>query len=94
MAILSGLIECSAGTLDVFEEPRVSRPSVCFQNDILIPEFTVREHLRLFADIMGIPLNPELTQTATMLGLDEKLDSLVSTLSGGQKRKANKAGTS
>ena len=52
--------------------------------DILISQLTVREHLELFARIMGLDLDVE---GAVQLGLADKLDAPVHTLSGGQKRK-------
>jgi len=63
---------------------------VCPQFDILWPELTVKEHMRLYATFTGIPpqyVDQEMTELLHEVGLEEKTDSFVSSLSGGQKRK-------
>ncbi len=63
---------------------------VCPQHDILFDTLTVREHLEFYGGLKGVL--PELMhQTITTklreVGLEEKIDAFVESLSGGQKRK-------
>ncbi|KAG5189427.1 hypothetical protein JKP88DRAFT_176875 [Tribonema minus] len=67
---------------------------LCPQHDTLFPLLTVREHLQLFCAIKGIPARHTrgcVEHGAAEVGLTEKLNSLSSTLSGGQKRKLSLA---
>ncbi len=63
---------------------------VCPQHDILFDTLTVREHLEFYGGLKGVP--PEhLEQTIALklreVGLEDKIDAFVESLSGGQKRK-------
>ncbi|CAK7342614.1 unnamed protein product [Dovyalis caffra] len=63
---------------------------VCPQNDILFPELTVREHLEIFAALKGVKediLESVVTDMVNEVGLADKVNTLVSALSGGMKRK-------
>eukprot|EP00903_Cladosiphon_okamuranus_P008962 g8576.t1 len=63
---------------------------VCPQHDILYPDLTVREHLRMYAVLKAVPsseLQDAITATLNDVGLTEKENELTKTLSGGQKRK-------
>jgi ATP-binding cassette subfamily A (ABC1) protein 3 len=65
---------------------------VCPQHDILYPELTVLDHLRLFAAIKGVRRSREEVEAAVVamaaeVGLAEKADVASAHLSGGQKRK-------
>ncbi|KAH1258082.1 ABC transporter A family member 1 [Glycine max] len=63
---------------------------VCPQHDILFPELTVREHLELFATLKGVEehsLDNAVINMADEVGLADKINSIVRTLSGGMKRK-------
>ncbi|CAN0071849.1 unnamed protein product, partial [Laminaria digitata] len=63
---------------------------VCPQHDILYPDLTVREHLRMYAVLKGVPrsqLQQAIKTTLQDVGLTEKEGELTATLSGGQKRK-------
>ena len=61
------------------------RIGVVLQSSELYPTLAVRECLELFAGYYARPLNP--VEVAKLVGLDEKLDARVKTLSGGQKRR-------
>jgi len=97
MGMLTGLINASSGTAsvdgkDVFTEMAEIRKDlgVCPQHDILWPDLTVREHLRLFAVFKGVASNlieAQVTHMIKEVGLVEKADSYSKDLSGGMKRK-------
>ena len=62
----------------------------CPQHDIMFPELTVAEHLRIWAGIKGVPssgVEAEVQRMVKQVGLTEKSNAQVCTLSGGQKRK-------
>ncbi|XP_050230528.1 ABC transporter A family member 1 isoform X2 [Mercurialis annua] len=63
---------------------------VCPQHDILFPELTVKEHLELFAILKGVEediLETAVTDMVDEVGLADKVNTVVSSLSGGMKRK-------
>ncbi|KAK7479401.1 hypothetical protein BaRGS_00029318, partial [Batillaria attramentaria] len=63
---------------------------VCPQHDVLFDTLTVKEHLVLFAKLKGCPpyeLYHEVNNMLKDTGLEAKQDSLVRTLSGGQRRR-------
>ncbi|KAM7505445.1 hypothetical protein LguiB_004349 [Lonicera macranthoides] len=63
---------------------------VCPQYDILFPELTVKEHLEIFAILKGVnenSLETSVTEMVDEVGLADKLNTVVRSLSGGMKRK-------
>jgi ABC-2 type transport system ATP-binding protein len=72
---------------DPGEAPRALREriGVVLQQSELSPQLTVRETHRLFAGYYAHPRDVD--EVITLVGLDEKRDSRVKTLSGGQKRR-------
>ncbi|GAB4843869.1 Phospholipid-transporting ATPase abca1 [Ancistrocladus abbreviatus] len=63
---------------------------VCPQNDILFPELSVKEHLEIFAVLKGVKedvLESAVTEMIDEVGLADKVNTVVSALSGGMKRK-------
>lgn len=97
MSMLVGLVHPTSGDALVFgkniltdmEEIRQSL-GVCPQYDILFPELTVKEHLEIFANIKGVNedcLENVVIEMAEEVGLADKLNTLVSALSGGMRRK-------
>jgi ABC-type Na+ transport system ATPase subunit NatA len=97
IGMLTGLIDATSGMAtvngkDVFSEMSEIRKDlgVCPQHDILYPDLTVREHLRLFAVFKGVPsdkIEGEINHMIREVGLVEKADAYSKTLSGGMKRK-------
>lgn len=95
--MLTGLIEPTAGDATVFGLPLSTDMStvsqqlgVCPQHDVLWPELTVAEHLRLFAEVKGVPRDrvaAEVENIISEVGLTEKRAIRSANLSGGQKRK-------
>eukprot|EP00468_Gymnochlora_sp_CCMP2014_P005803 CAMPEP_0167753008 /NCGR_PEP_ID=MMETSP0110_2-20121227/7466_1 /TAXON_ID=629695 /ORGANISM="Gymnochlora sp., Strain CCMP2014" /LENGTH=1725 /DNA_ID=CAMNT_0007638709 /DNA_START=398 /DNA_END=5575 /DNA_ORIENTATION=- len=63
---------------------------VCPQHDVLYPDLTVREHLKMMARIKGLSgneISEEVEKFVQLVGLTEKIDVKTQALSGGQKRK-------
>jgi ABC-type multidrug transport system ATPase subunit len=63
---------------------------ICFQQDVLFPMLTVREHVVFFGIVKGISLSKikqEAKDLIIEVGLHEKIDTVAVQLSGGQKRK-------
>jgi len=97
MNILSGAVSSSSGTLQIFGGEILSRFNqlqkylgVCFQDNVIIPLLSVREHFYLFGSFRGIPiddLEEAIQYFADTLQLTEMLDNRARDLSGGQKRK-------
>jgi ATP-binding cassette, subfamily A (ABC1), member 3 len=97
ISMLTGLLPMSGGGATVFgsdlrdgmEELR-RQLGVCPQHDVLWPDLTVKEHLRLFADIKQVPhaeVAAAVEKSIAEVGLAEKADTVAASLSGGQKRK-------
>jgi ABC-2 type transport system ATP-binding protein len=90
--ILEGYRERSGGAVEVLgadphRPPRGwrDRVGVVLQSSSLYPNLTVAESLRVFAGYYAHPRDPG--EVTTIVGLDEKKDARVRTLSGGQKRR-------
>jgi ABC-2 type transport system ATP-binding protein len=90
--ILEGYRERDAGTVEVLgEDPqRAGRAwreqlGVVLQSSSLYPALTVRESLRVFAGYYAAPRDPD--EVIEIIGLAEKRDARVRTLSGGQQRR-------
>src|SRR3954453_16880963 len=90
--ILEGYRRRTGGTVEVLGEdpqkaPRAWRNSVgvVLQSSSLYPNLTVRESLRVFGGYYDNPRDTD--EVTTIIGLDDKRDARVRTLSGGQKRR-------
>jgi ABC-2 type transport system ATP-binding protein len=90
--ILEGYRKRDGGTVDVLgadpqKAPRSWREQVgvVLQSSSLYPNLTVRESLRVFAGYYARPRDPD--EVTEIVGLGEKRDARVRTLSGGQKRR-------
>ncbi len=82
----------SVGGSDVVRESSLvrSKIGVVFQSPSLDKKLTARENLRYGGALYGMhgaPLRERIAELAASLRLEEKLDSLVETLSGGQQRR-------
>ena len=99
--ILNGLYEPSAGTakvygLDIRKDIVALRKvmGVCPQHDILWPELTARQHLRLFAEFKGLPRS-EIEETVDRklneVGLFDVGNNPAKSFSGGMKRRLSVA---
>jgi len=90
--ILEGYRARDAGDVEVLgEDPQRAgrawrgRVGVVLQSSSLYPVLTVRESLRLFAGYYERPR--DVAEVTRIVGLEEKSDAPVRTLSGGQKRR-------
>jgi ABC-2 type transport system ATP-binding protein len=90
--ILEGYRKRDAGTVTVLGiDPQDSgsawreRIGVMLQSSSLYPNLTVRESLAVFAGYYAKPRDPE--EVVEIVGLGEKRDARVRTLSGGQQRR-------
>ena len=101
IGILTGLHLPSGGEARVFgHDVRTQMPEiralagVCPQHDLLFDVLSVQEHLRLFGQIKGVPVDQassEATRWLGLVGLGGTLAQRAGTLSGGQKRKLSVA---
>ena len=67
---------------------------MCPQHDILWNELTAREHLRIFAQLKGVPndrVEAEISEKLEMVGLMGNGGNRVGTYSGGMKRRLSVA---
>eukprot|EP00899_Mesostigma_viride_P016639 jgi/Mesvir1/24977/Mv25104-RA.2 len=95
--MLTGLMPPTGGAavvrgFDLGTEMRSIRKflGVCPQQDVLLPDLTVREHLELFAVLKKVPRDSIRSAVASMMeevGLASQADCLSRDLSGGMKRK-------
>jgi ABC-2 type transport system ATP-binding protein len=90
--ILEGYRDRTSGTVEVLgadpqHAPRAWREQVgvVLQSSSLYPNLTVRESLRVFAGYYAAPR--EADEVTEIVGLTDKRDARVRTLSGGQKRR-------
>ena len=101
ISMLTGLIAPTDGAINVFGRDLATNLAevrrdlgVCPQHDVLWPELTAAEHLRLYCAIKGVPsgsVEAEVTRAIAQVGLTEKTNVLAGQLSGGQKRKLSLA---
>lgn len=94
---IAGAIDPTTGTLSIYEGQQINRFSelqkymgVCFQENVLIGQLTVRENFHLFGSFRGISkqqIEESISFFSETLQLDEMLDQRAENLSGGQKRK-------
>eukprot|EP01052_Picozoa_sp_SAG31_P012759 SAG31_NODE_753_length_12340_cov_8.786619_5_plen_1730_part_00 len=101
ISMLTGMTYPTSGDALVFGKSIVrDMPGVrqvigfCPQHDVLYPDLTVTQHLRLFGRIKGIGADriaDVATASIAEVGLTEKTDAKSSSLSGGQKRKLSLA---
>jgi ABC-2 type transport system ATP-binding protein len=94
--ILEGYRTRDAGTVDVLgTDPQRAgnawreRIGVVLQSSSLYPSLTVRESLRVFAGYYTAPRDPD--EVIEIVGLTEKRDAAVRSLSGGQQRRLDLA---
>ena len=90
--ILEGYRRRSGGEVEVLgEDPEKAgsafreRVGVVLQSSSLYPNLTAREHLSVFAGYYAKPRDVD--EVVALVGLTEKADARVRTLSGGQKRR-------
>jgi ATP-binding cassette subfamily A (ABC1) protein 3 len=97
ISMLTNLVSIDEGDATFFGVSVRSQPEqvlrsmgVCLQQNILLDDLTVEEHMRLFAAIRGVPsLNLEagISDLLTAVNLNTHRSQMAKTLSGGQKRR-------
>lgn len=97
IAMLTDLISIDEGDATIFgasvrsQREQVMRSmGVCLQQNILLDELTVEEHMRLFAAIRSVApsdIESSVTDLLTSVNLNAHRSQLSLTLSGGQKRR-------
>ncbi|GAX84392.1 hypothetical protein CEUSTIGMA_g11814.t1 [Chlamydomonas eustigma] len=101
ISILTGTLEPSSGHasvagLDVSRDMAVIRKTLglCPQFDLLWPDLTAAEHLRLYANIKGMPsslIDKAVEAAVDEVGLLPQLHVMAGDMSGGQRRKLSVA---
>jgi ATP-binding cassette subfamily A (ABC1) protein 1 len=99
--LLSGMIAPTSGDATVYGKSVVDDMEfirdmigVCPQHDVLFPELTVEEHLKLFMGMKGVTVKDQdkaVKEYIADVGLTEKTHTASKFLSGGQKRKLSVA---
>ncbi|KAJ3098456.1 hypothetical protein HDU97_003997 [Phlyctochytrium planicorne] len=99
IGMLSGMIPVSSGGAYIHGRSILSDISeirkeigFCPQHDILWDNLTVYQTLEIYAGIKGIPrdeIDSEITKWLECIGIPEKRNAEISSLSGGQKRKVS-----
>ena len=95
MNIISGLVVPTQGTVyvngyDIQTQTRLARAnmSLCSQEDTVIPELTVNEHLHMVAGIKGIQdMESNINRILESLAMIDSVHKRSRELSGGQKRR-------
>jgi ATP-binding cassette subfamily A (ABC1) protein 3 len=95
MSILTGMINATKGNViingkDIKKKTDEVRKNtgLCPQHNLLFLDLTVREHLKFIAMLKGSDnIDREIEDLLVKLGLDEQVNSMACTLSGGMKRK-------
>ncbi|UFS98422.1 ABC transporter ATP-binding protein [Nocardia huaxiensis] len=99
ISMVAGILAADAGDITVAGRPMTPR-AVAVKSDIgyvpqelaLYPDLSARENLAFFAGLYGMSRREIRTRTAQVLetvGLADRADAAVSTLSGGMKRRLN-----
>lgn len=96
--ILTTMLHPTSGSAKVFGIDPVDEPEkvrsligVLPQETGLYEDFTIRENLRFIAKMQGInrsDIENKIEEICTLMGLEDRMDSRVSTLSGGLKQRA------
>lgn len=87
--LIAGAIQPTDGTLE-FNHGLNNHLGVCFQENVIIPELSVREHFDLFGCYRGVPesiLESSIDYFASNMQLGHMMTNRAGDLSGGQKRK-------
>lgn len=97
ISMLTNLISIDEGDANLFGLSVRSQPGevvrsmgVCLQQNILLDDLTVEEHMRLFAAIRRVPASgfeASVTELLSSVNLNAQRAQMAKTLSGGQKRR-------
>jgi ATP-binding cassette subfamily A (ABC1) protein 3 len=84
---IAGMNPVTSGTITVNGTGGIG---ICPQKNVLWPELTARDHIRIFSNLKSTGASPTKEENAELIrsvDLDRKIDAKSHTLSGGQKRK-------
>jgi ABC-2 type transport system ATP-binding protein len=95
MRAVVGVQLVQSGTVDVLGEPAGSaglrsRVAYVTQAPSVYADLTVRENIRYFAKVLGAPAG-DVDRVLAEVGLDERADSVVARLSGGERSRVSLA---
>ena len=94
--LLTGMARPTAGHAEVLGTRMPSRPTLArigymTQADGVYPTLTVSENARFFAAAYGVRDREQVVEALRLVNLDDRLDAVASTLSGGQRRRLSLA---
>jgi ABC-2 type transport system ATP-binding protein len=94
--LLTGMARPTAGHAEVLGTAMPSRPLLArigymTQADGIYPTLTVGENARFFAAAYGVRDREQVVESLRLVNLDDRLDAVASTLSGGQRRRLSLA---
>jgi ABC-2 type transport system ATP-binding protein len=94
--LLTGMARPTSGHAEVLGTPMPSRPILArigymTQADGVYPTLTVGENARFFAAAYGVRDRASVLEALRLVDLDDRLDTVASTLSGGQRRRLSLA---
>ena len=94
--LLTGMARPTSGRAEVLGTPMPSRPVLArigymTQADGVYPTLTVGENARFFAAAYGVRDREQVIEALRLVNLDDRLDAVASTLSGGQRRRLSLA---
>ena len=94
--LLTGMARPTAGRAEVLGTPMPSRPILArigymTQADGVYPTLTVGENTRFFGAAYGVRDRASVLEALRLVNLDDRLDAVASTLSGGQRRRLSLA---
>jgi len=96
LRLIAGLEESDGGEIWIGNKrvdkypPRKRNVALVFQNYALYPHMTVEQNLAFPLKIAGVPkkeMKTKILQTATLIGLSDRLNSRPAELSGGQRQR-------
>jgi ABC-2 type transport system ATP-binding protein len=94
--LLTGMARPTAGHAEVLGTTMPSRPTLArvgymTQADGVYPTLTVGENARFFAAAYGVRDREQVVEALRLVNLDDRLEAVASTLSGGQRRRLSLA---
>jgi ABC-2 type transport system ATP-binding protein len=94
--LLTGMTHPTSGHAEILGVTMPSRPILgrigyMTQSDGVYPALTVGENARFFAAAYGVSGTAAVLEALALVGLDDRRDAVVSTLSGGQRRRLSLA---